>query len=336
MLFGYSTAVVAGFLFTAVRNWTGLPTPTGKLLGAFALLWVAGRVLIFNGPATIAALVDVAFLPAVAIAIGIPILRSRNQRNYKVLAIVIALFVAHAMFHLASLGYVSSWLSRVAILTGIDILVILMAVVGGRIIPAFTRNHIADADPRHERWVELVAFGSLLLVTLLTALSGVWVLPPNVMTLLFVIVAASHATRLSLWEPLRTVKNPLLWMLPAGYSWIPFAMLLRAMAAQSIVPDSAGIHAITAGAVSSLMLAMMMRSALGHTGRRLVASGTDVTAFALLQIGAVVRVLASVIGGSSFRQIVIISGVIWTLAFVLFLSRYWPMLLRPRVDGRPG
>lgn len=332
MLFGFSAAVIAGFLFTAVHNWTGLPTPTGAVLAGLTALWIAARVLIIQGPAPIAAIVDVAFLPAIAVAVAIPIFRSKNVRNYKVLAVVMALSVAHGVFHLASLKYLPAGLSRSSLFASIDIVVILLAIVAGRVIPAFTNNAIDEAKSRHEPWVEFVTFAGMTLVAFTTVMSGRWALPSGAMALLFIVVAAAHATRLSLWDPIRTIHNPLLWMMPVAYSWIPFAFLLRALSALSIAPASAWIHAVTLGAISSFMLAMMMRSTLGHTGRQLIANRTDVAAFLLLQFAAIVRVIASIAAGQSYRYWIVVSSVLWVLAFLLFVVRYLPMLSRPRVS----
>ena len=332
MLFGFATAVIAGFLLTAVRNWTGLPTPTGVLLAMLAALWLVARVLIINGPAPVAAIIDLLFLPALAIAVAVPVLRSRNKRNYKVLAIVLALALSHGVFHLASLGYADVWLARTSIFVGIDIVIILMAIVGGRVIPAFTRNAIPGVQSRHEPWVETITFVSMILVVVVSVFRGSWAQPPMFMAVLLIIAAASHATRLVLWEPVKTIHNPLLWMMPAAYSWIPLAFLLRSLAAMNIVPASAWIHAVTMGAVSGLMLAMMMRSSLGHTGRKLVASRSDMAAFLLLQLAAIVRVVASIVAGAAYQQWVIASGLIWVLAFLVFVTRYLPMLSRPRVQ----
>lgn len=209
---------------------------------------------------------------------------------------------------------------------------ILLAVIGGRVIPAFTKNAIPEANPRHEHWVEVTTFVTMMLAALVTASSGFWAPPSLLVVLLFIVVAAAHATRLGLWDPAKTLHNPLLWMMPAAYSWIPFAFLLRALAVLNIVPASAWIHAITMGAISSLMLAMMMRSSLGHTGRALVASRLDMSAFVLLQFGAFLRVIASIAAGEIYRYLIVASGLIWIIAFLLFALRYVPMLTRPRVS----
>jgi uncharacterized protein involved in response to NO len=332
MLFGFSVAVITGFLLTAVRNWTGLPTPSGAVLAGVAVLWITARVLLISGPAVLAAAVDVLFLPVVVLAIAKPIFLSKSARNYKVVAVVMALAVSHTMFHLARLDYVAPWWSRTSLLVSIDIVLVLMAIVAGRVIPAFTKNAVPDATPRTEFSVELLAFAAMVLVVFATAMSGVWAPPSFLMTLLFVVIAAAHAIRLALWDPGKTIYNPLLWMMPVAYSWIPFAFILRALTASGVVSGSAWIHAVTMGAFSSFMLAMMMRSSLGHTGRQLVASRLDISAFVLLQIAALVRVLASIAAGATYRHGIIASGVIWVLAFSLFALRYLPMLSQPRAQ----
>lgn len=334
MFFGFLVAAMTGFLFTAVRNWTGLPTPTGTLLGVIALLWVLARVLILGGPPTLAIAFDLAFLPVVTAGVAIPILRSHNQRNYKILGILVVLCGLHLVFHLALAGELPAWLSRTSLLTAIDVFAILFALVGGRVIPAFTRNAVPGSDPVHKQWLEVCAFGLLILVAAMTLLSGSITLAPWVPVTVLLLAAAAHALRLAYWQPQLTLGNPLLWMMPVAYSWLPLALLLRGLSSFAIVVPGTWIHALTAGALSSLIVAMMMRSTLGHSGRKLLASRADIASFLLLQVAAILRVIAGMT--DNYRAIVITSGVVWVLAFVVFLFRYAPMLLRPRVDGRPG
>ena len=334
MVFGFIAAAMTGFLFTAVRNWTGLPTPAGAMLGGIALLWILARVLLLSGPATLAVAVDLVFLPAVAVGVAIPILRSRNKRNYKVLGILVALCTLHFVFHFALTGELPAWLSRTSLLAAIDTVVILFALIGGRVIPAFTRNAVPGSDPIHKQWLEVCAFGLLLLIAAMTLLGESIALAPWVPVTLLLLAAAAHALRLAYWQPQLTLNNPLLWMMPVAYSWLPLALFLRGLSSFAIVVPGTWIHALTAGALSSLIVAMMMRSSLGHTGRELIASRADVASFLLLQLAAILRVIAGMTG--SYRAMVIASGVVWMLAFLVFLLRYAPMLLQPRVDGRPG
>ncbi len=332
MVFGFATATIAGFLLTAVRSWTGLETPTGLALAVLALLWLLGRVLLLIGPLPLAAIVDFLFLPALAISVAIPILRSRNVRNYKVIAVLLALLACHGIFHLATLGILDGWLSRAALFASIDILVILMAVVAGRVVPAFTRNAVPEATSRHEFWIEVITFSSMILVVL-TTISPSGLIPAPLLMGFLLMAAAANATRLGLWDPLCTIRNPLLWMMPAAYSWIPFAFLLRALAVIHVVPPSAWIHAVTIGAVSGFMIAMMMRSSLGHTGRALLACRSDMTAFLLVQLAAIIRIVGSIAAGETYRYWIVASGLIWCLAFLIFVVRYLPMLARPRAKS---
>ena len=334
MVFGFIPAVIAGFLFTAVRNWTGMPTPTGWTLGVVALVWLVARVLLVSGPDEPGVMLDVLFLPFVTISVAIPIFRSANQRNYKVVAIVAAMAVLHFVYHLALGGEIPAWLSRASLFAVIDITAILFAVVGGRVIPAFTGNAVPGSNPVHVKWVEVFAFGSLLLLAMASLVSGGLALPAWLPISLAFIAAASHAVRLAYWQPGVTRNNPLLWMMPVAYSWLPIALLLRGLSGLGSVFPGSWIHALTAGALTSLMVAMMMRSTLGHTGRKLEASRADVIVFLLLQLAVILRVLAGVV--ADYRTMTIVAGMVWIVAFAGFFVRYAPMLLKARVDGKPG
>ena len=336
MIFGFAPAVIAGFLLTAVRNWTGQPTPTGVPLAALVLLWVVARVLMQTGPADAAAVTDILFLPALGIAVAIPIWRSRNKRNYKVLAVLAVLTMANVAYHLASLDLIPPGYARVSMTAALDVVAILIAIVGGRVIPAFIGNAVKDSNPRHIRSVEVVSVGALIVILIIGVLAPWIPVSDNVWFLLLVIAAVGQLVRLLLWQPLRALGNPLLWMLPASYAWLPISLALRALELQSIVPSGAAIHAFTVGAVTSLMIAMMTRSALGHSGRQLIAGPAEIAAFVLLQFSAIVRVLAAPILPGAYREAMVVAGVLWTLAFIVFLIRYCSILTRPRIDGKPG
>ena len=336
MVFGFAVAVISGFLLTAVRNWTGLPTPAGPALAALVIAWLAGRLFMVTGPPVLAALVDVLYVPLLAVAVARPIIKSRNQRNYKIVVLLALIALCNIVYHLAAMGPAPGWLAHTTIIVALDLLTILYAIVAGRVIPAFTRNAIAGSDPRSSTWVEVVAFGSLILIIVVN-ISSDWMQVPALLTNALVIIAAvAHTFRLAYWQPYKTVGNPLLWMLPVAYSWLPLALLLRALAQYSMIAPSAWIHALTIGAISGMMLAMMARSALGHTGRELRASGMDMAAIVFLQLAGIVRVLASVMPADTYFGMVVASGVLWVLAFGTFLYRYLPMLVQPRIDGKPG
>jgi len=331
MVFGFAVAVITGFLLTAVRNWTGLPTPNGAALAGLALLWLLARVLMFTGPHVIAAITDAALLPALGLAIGVPIWKSRNARNYKILLLLAALLALNVMFHLAHMNFVSAAMERTALLGALDLIAILIAVVGGRVIPAFTENAIPGLKLRHVPAVEIAAVGLLVLV-FAAGLLGPWFqVPAAAWVALMLLAATAHAVRLMLWQPWKTRRNALLWMLPAAYAWMVVTLVLRALAEAGMISPIAATHALTVGAMSGLMLAMMMRSALGHTGRPLAAGPSELAAFVLVQLAAIVRVFAGIAWPEHYQASVMTSGALWLLAFVVFLARFAPMLVRARV-----
>ena len=270
----------------------------------------------------------------VAVAVAMPIFGSKNSRNYKVVGMIAALAVLHGIYHLAMNGILPAAISRAALFASVDVIVILFALIGGRVIAAFTRNAVAGADPRYEPRVEFTAFASLLLLALLSLSKGTLAVPAWLAASLAIVAAAAHAWRLALWQPWLTVGNPLLWMLPVAYSWLPLGLALRACGELGLVTTGTWLHALTAGALTSMIFALMMRSSLGHTGRPLVAQGADMAVFLLIQLGALLRVFAGL--SDAYRTLVIASGVVWMLAFAVFAIRYVPVLIRPRVDGKPG
>lgn len=336
MLFGFATAVIAGFLLTAVRNWTGQPTPTGAMLGALVFLWIAGRVLLITGPVPLAAAIDGAFLPALGLAILLPIWRNRNTRNYKVLGMIATLAILNATFHLAYLEIIPAGLIANAYVTSLDIIALLIAVMAGRVIPAFTANALPNANPRSLRLIEVTAVGALIGIAIMDLAGPRWQLSSEVFVLLLAVAAVAHTVRLGLWSPMRTRGNTLLFMLPLAYAWLPAHLVLRAVAEIGFVSPAAATHALTIGAMASLMVAMMMRSALGHTGRELKANKAEIAAFVLIQLAALVRVIAAAVIPAWNVHAALCSGLLWTNGFLVFFIAYWPVLTQPRIDGRPG
>jgi uncharacterized protein involved in response to NO len=337
MLFGFVVAVIAGFLLTAVRNWTGLPTPTGIALSILAGIWLLARILMWTGPAALAAVVDLSFLPALAVAIAIPIARSRNRRNFKVLLILVGLGGANLAFHLTMLGVLPVGVDRLSIVVTLDIIMILMAIMAGRVIPAFTRNAVAGAHPRQVLSIEVLALGSLVLI-LIAEIGSFWFAIDTVLwCALFATAAIMHVIRLLLWQPFRARHDPLLWMLPVAYAWIPVALFFRAVATLPTgIPETVAFHALTTGAMASLMTAMMTRSALGHTGRELKAGRIEISVFLLIQAAALTRIVPGLIWPQHYPTYMTVSAGLWSLAFIVFLSRYWSILSRARIDGKPG
>jgi len=331
MLFGYTMAVVAGFLLTAVRNWTGQPTPSGIALAAIAALWVLGRILVLTPFAGLAAAVNAAFPLTVAVGIGIPLAKSGNRRNYFFVALLALLAAAVLAFHLSQSGVVA-WPARASLQVGLDVVLFVVAVMGGRVIPMFTNNGVPGTAATRDPRVEKAALGSIVLLFVADLVAA----PAPAIAVIALAAAALHAVRLALWQPWRTLRTPLVWVLHAAYAWIVVYFVLRALAEWELVAVPLATHALTIGVIGGMTIGMITRTARGHTGRPLVADRVEVACYALVQIAALVRVFGPLLVPSLYVFTVTVSGVCWSAAFALYAIRYWPVLTRSRVDGKPG
>lgn len=331
MIFGFALAVVVGFLFTAGRNWSGLPTPTGWRLAALAGLWVAARVLVLTPFGWAAAVANAAFPLAAAVAIAIPFIKSRNQRNYFFIGLLALMSVVVLGIHLEQLGVVRfpGW---AGIQVALDAILFIMAVMGGRVIPMFTNNGVPGAAATRKPLVEKAALGATLLLLAADALqAGGWLL-----ALVASVAAVAHLVRWALWDPLKTLRTPIVWVLQVAYLWIPVHLVLRAAAALGWLAPSAATHALTVGAIGGLIMGMITRTARGHTGRPLQADGYETACYLMVLLAALVRVFVPLFAPALLLQAVVWSAVLWSAAFGLYFVRYWPVLTRPRLDGRPG
>lgn len=331
MLFGFVVAVVIGFLYTAGRNWTGLWTPRGATLGAIAGLWIAGRVAMFAAPPLLAALVDLAFLPVAAWPMYRVLQRSGNQRNMFLVALLGMLTVANAVFHASVLG----WLAvapTYPIYAAIVLVVVIETAIGGRVIPMFTQNGVRGTktvtDPRTDK----IALGCTV------AAGAAWVagLPAILTAVLALAAAAAQGKRLAGWKPLVTFRTPLLWILHVSYAWIPFGFLLLALSQFGVVTSSAAVHVLAVGALAGLILGMITRTALGHTGRPLTAGARETAMYVLIQLGVLARLVAALAHGQLRDAALVSAAVLWSAAFILYIFVYAPYLSRPRIDGREG
>jgi len=298
---------------------------------AFALLWVAGRVLVLTPFAVASAIVNAAFPAAVAAGIAVPIYRSRNRRNYFFVALLAALSCAVLAVHLAYAGLVE-WPARAGLHAALDVILFVMAVMAGRVVPMFTNNGIPGTQATRNPIVEKLALGSV--IVLLAA--DVIGLSDAAIVLIAIVAALAHATRLYLWQPWRTLRTPIVWILHAAYAWIVVHLALRALAAGGLVATPLATHALTIGAIGGLTIGMMTRTARGHTGRPLAADRLEVACYALVMIAALVRVGGALAWSSLYAGTVVASAICWSLAYALYAVRYWPVLSRPRADGKPG
>lgn len=331
MLFGFALAVIVGFLFTAGRNWSGQPTPTGARLAALALLWLAARLLLLTPWHLAAALANVAFPLAAALALARAFWKGRNQRNYFFVALLVLFAACSAWVHAGRLGWLqaSPW---TGLQLALDMLLFILVVIAGRVLPMFTNNGAPGAQATRRAWLEKLSLG-LVLALLAADLLGLQGPLPIALALA---AAAAHGMRWGLWQPWKTLRVPLLWVLHLAYLWIPVHFLLRALAAMDLVPASAGIHALTVGAAGGLIIGMITRTALGHTGRPLRAGRGETACYLLIAGAALVRVLVPLAIPAYTLAAMELSGLLWMLGFGLYALLYWPVLSRPRLDGQPG
>jgi uncharacterized protein involved in response to NO len=332
MLFGYAAAVIAGFLLTAVRNWTGMETPTGAWLAALAGLWLAARIApLVPVPATLVALLDVAFFPALTLALRRPLWHGANRNNRVFLALLAAMTLASCLVHAQALGLAEGTAARGTRLM-LDLTLLTLMIVSGRVMPFFTERAVQGSAPRVVPGVERLTF-VLATAGLLVNLALPW---SGIAGLVALSLAAVQSVRLWGWHDRRVWGIPILAVLYSGYLWLVVGFLLDGLAGIGLVPPYPALHALTVGAVGVFTLGMMARVSLGHTGRAMRSSAVTNLAFVLLNAAALVRVVATLLLPAGYTAWIQVSGLLWTLAFALFLWVYTPILIAPRVDGRPG
>lgn len=334
MVFGYAAAVVAGFLLTAAANWTGRPTITGAPLAGLCLIWIAGRAVHLVSlpvPDVVLSVVSLAFLPAVALAVGRVVVALGSRRNYGLVVVLALLWGAQLAMHLGALGIAPEWLRSGALL-GVDLIMVLILVIGGRVIPLFTRNATGATDIRVRPWLDratLLAAAAVIGCDLVGVAGAGLVAATSA-------AAVLSAWRAGSWGVRHTVRAPLLWVLHVGYAFVPIGLALRAVAVGAGVPSSPAWHALTVGAIGVLTLGMMARVTLGHTGRPLVAGWWLGSAFALMVGAAGLRVVVGAAPPSWSVPLLTGSGVAWSVALAMYLVRLAPALVGPRPDGKPG
>jgi len=337
MLFGYTVAVISGFLLTAERNWTNVQTLHGKWLGVLALLWLAGRLVPWLAlPPLLIAIIDLSFLPILGLVLLRPLLQTRQYQHLVFVIIVTLLFVANLLFHLnylhpsfntAAFGLRLAWMT----------IVILIAVMGGRVIPFFIERGTGTLKTVYQsRVIDIAGF-----ISLLTWILASLITPAHVAVAYLAIMAGVlQLLRLGGWYLAALWRVPMLWILYLGYAWLPVGLFLYAYAVFTTGSVSPAIHAFTAGAIGMITIGMMARVSLGHTGREITASPLLIAAFVLVSIGALIRVLGPLLLTHlfmlSYHFVITSAGLLWADGFILFFIVYAPILTRARVDGKAG
>lgn len=334
MIYGFGAAVVVGFLATASANWSGLPPLAGAWLRALVALWLMGRiVMVLPGlPRVLVAAVDVAFLPAAGCLL-LRHFRAREQRRNRMFLLLLVLWGAgSAAMHLGIGGWLPG-IERAAAHWGVHLVIIMIAAIAGRVIPFFSSRAVAGYRGRH--WVGLDV--AVLLATLIFAAIAAALSENHGATRFAAAVAALlHTCRLALWSDVRILRLPILWVLYAGYAWIPIGLLLIATAPWLGSAGSTGLHALTAGAIGTMVVGMVSRVSLGHTGRPIIAGAPTVAAYVCVVSGTVVRVFGPFAAAHwpilSYELVVLVSGILWAAAHALLIAVYVPVWLGPRVN----
>ena len=335
MVFGYAAATVAGFLLTAIPNWTGRMPLQGGPLALLVALWLIGRLGVFFSAtigAPLAALVDLAFPAAFLAVVAREILAGKNWRNLPMLLALSLLLIGNLLVHLEVLDIADT--AALGNRIGLVTLFLLISLVGGRIIPSFTRNWLTKTRPDVPPPAPEGPFDFAVLAVTALALA-LWVaLPDATVTAYAALIAAiAAAARLWRWRGYATLREPLLFILHVGYFWIVLGLLLLGLnGIFGFLPPSAALHALTAGGVGTMTLAVMTRASLGHTGRPLTAGPGTNTIYLLITLAAVLRVLAP-LAGDAMLSVLDLAGAAWALAFGLFAVLYGSALAQPRVQA---
>ncbi|HLZ98487.1 MAG TPA: NnrS family protein [Steroidobacteraceae bacterium] len=337
MLFGFIASAIAGFMLTAVPSWTGQKGFAGRPLIALALVWLAARLLILTSslwPPLLPAIVDLAFLPLLGVLVMIPLVRSRN-RNTPLLAVLAAFWLTNVVFHVG-LWHHDAPLARNALIIGIDITLLLVTVIGGRIVPAFTsaalRQQGIDGALKSRTAVTVLSIAAMVGVIICDMVRP----DSRIAGGIAGIAAVLQAVRLVQWRSLRTLRQPIVWILHLAYAWLPVGLGLKAAALLGGYGFAAfWLHALTIGTLTTMITAVMTRASLGHTGRPLTVHGLTTLAYVLLTAAAAARVFGLSFG-MSYPTVITVAAILWTAAFALFIGVYAPILWGPRADGKPG
>lgn len=338
MVFGFAPAVVAGFLLTAVQNWTGVPGLRGKLLAVLVLTWLIGRIVIAFGsylPSSIVIAGDLLFLPCAAAAMAYPVLKVKMWRNFIFVPVLLMMALLNAVSHWGVQNdkiQVSLQVMHAAIM----LITFVVAFIGGRVIPMFTANGTGAQRISPIKWLELASLFSLLLVIIVMMLGYDTSRHPLV-TLLFAVTAFIHSwrfLRMGFWQ---CWKVPLLWSLHLAFSCIPLGLIALTLYSAGLLDNySAALHCFSVGAIGGMILSMTSRVILGHTGRPLQPPKPMAIAFVLILLSALIRVIIPSLFPAFMSWGIVIAGLCWIMAYGIFCFYYAPMLTTARLDGRPG
>jgi uncharacterized protein involved in response to NO len=328
MIYGFVMAVVAGFLLTAVANWTGgAPVRQLQLVG-LCLLWLAGRVAMFLDtlPLWLVAVVDNAFIPALAISLALPLFKSRNTRNFIFLGILTVLLACNVSFYILQ--------DRLPLHVALLTVLTMISLVSSRIVPAFTvaglrRMGILVYQKEQPLLDKLCLFSMVTLIATFGFMGPVSSVTGNVAFF----AGICHLLRFRHYHTLKSLKDPMLWILHGGYAWLFLGLFLLGLCGFGVGTLSLALHALTVGSIGSMCIGMMCRVTLGHTGRNLIARPSTIMIFVMMQLAALLRVGGAFLLPEYYLAWIGVSGALWAACFAVYLSTYATMLVKPRPDG---
>ncbi|WP_457945021.1 NnrS family protein [Vreelandella alkaliphila] len=339
MLFGFAAAVVAGFLLTAVRNWTGLPSLNGGPLLGLVVLWLLGRVLMafpMGLPEWMLLTVDLAFLPVVAVVMARLVITAKRWRNLIFVPVLLLFAIANLAMHLGVMQGDADLIRQAAYLA-VLLITLMMTVIGGRVIAMFTANRLSRTKPEPIPLLEGVTLASTAGVVMLqlVVLQGV-AMPASLMAGVMFLAALANSVRMARWGGVHSWREPLLWGLHGSYACIPLGLIMWGLALMGLMRVELAVHALTIGGMGTMMLAMMARVSLGHTGRPIRTLPGIGVALGLMLIAALVRSPVLALFPQITHWTYTLSIIFWCLAYAIFLAHYtWP-LMQARVDGQDG
>ena len=333
MLFGYTVAVIAGFLLTAAGNWTGIKMITGWRLALLSVVFIFGRIAPFipELPYWLIVSIDLSFIPLVALLIAIPVIKVKQWSNIIFVPVLLAMAAANLTVHLSTLNIIDT-----SIATGsrvmLYLVVFLIVVMGGRVIPFFTERGVNGVGTKKWKWVEYSAPVSIILLVVADVILANNILIGYAALFAFVV----HTIRLYGWYSNKIWQNPLVWILQVAYAWFIVGFALKGLTLLNSTAVIFSYHAFTVGGIGIMTLGMMARVSLGHTGREMKLNSWMVLAFILINVAVVFRVILPIFLHDHYLQLIQVAGWLWVVSFIIYLLVYAPMWIRPRVDGRPG
>lgn len=331
MIYGFAICIIAGFLLTAVANWTGRPPVKHGHLLALCGVWIAGRVVMnidLSLPIWLVQTISLAFIPFLALSLSVSLFKSHNKRNYIFLGVLSILWGTQICLLIFGI--------HTAIYVALMMIIVVISLIGGRVIPLFTTSALkkrgVNVSHTPQMRLDIAALCSLFATSILL------ITAPNGMALCLVacLSAGIHLIRMRRYHSLRTLSDPMLWILQAGYIWLVIGLVLIGMSALGSVSLSSALHALTVGAIGSMTIGMMVRVTLGHTGREITANTSIFIIFVLMQILAIMRVFGTLFLPEYSTFWIVGSAGLWSLCYALYLVIYAPMLMRSRPDGKPA